>query len=300
MTAVRLPEGEARAWSAAVSRGLGALRLNQHFPPWQRLAAWLRAMPGPDGVRVDRESGLPAPREWVRLRVDRELAEAALADLATVDTTRLPPDAAARLREQRSDLAETLALDALPAREVHVALRHVEGGRASYLVRVDRFDVATATVARYTLVLADRAGRSVGEGELELRASDAFRAHLELLSTQDAALAFALLRAREGIEVEEVVRGVIGPGVIPGKAGPAALRGLPLGGPVVSACLERASLDVAGGRVDDPLAATVVVPGQGEVFGISRQRKWAAPRAGVPALKAWLEARGSRNIVYGC
>jgi hypothetical protein len=272
----------ARAWAGDVARGLGALRLNQHFPPWQRLAAWVRAIAARGEVRLDARSGLPTPREWLRLRVDRDLAGPALAELATVDEKRLGPDDRALLDARRKALIEVQALEDVPLREVHYALRDQDGGRESWLVRVDRFDLATATIARYTLVTWGKPGKAV----------------LELLSTQDAALAFAVLRDREGVDVEEVVRGVVGPGALPDRCGPEAIVGLPLCGPTVSACLERASLDVARGVVDDPLAGTVVVPGEGETFGISRQRKWAAPKRGVEPLKRWLSDRGSRNLVY--
>lgn len=263
-----LPAPEADRYTRALGRALDALRLNRQYPDWERVRDHLAAA-GRTALRVDRHSGLPVPREWMRVRVEAELAGT--------------PDLA------------------LPARAVHVALRHLAGGRASYAVRVDRLDVATATVARYGLVLSDTPGRIVSDGELALEAGARFRASLELLSTQDAALAFAVLRDQQGLEVEEVVRGVVGPALyVHGDVacGPAALR--PFGpGPVLSACLERASLDLADRRVDDPLADTVVVPGARQPFGLHRSRKWAAPEAQVPALRAWLAARGSRGLVYG-
>lgn len=258
-----LGEAEARTYVARLGRALDALRLNRQYPDWERVRAHLAAMPGPAGLRVDRASGLPVPREWIRVRVEAELANQA---------------------------------GMLAARDVAVQLRNRTGDRASYAVRVDRIDVATGTVARYSLILSDRPGRVVSDGELALEAGERFRKRLELLSTQDAALAFAALRDQEGLEVEEVVRGVVGPAAYRG-CGPAELSGLD--GPILSACLERASLDVSQRAVDDPLATSVVVPSAGQTFGLSRSRKWAAPEAAVPAVRAWLATKNSRGLVYG-
>ncbi len=267
-----LSAADAGRYARDLGRALDALRLNRQYPDWERVRDHLaEAARAPAGLRIDRASGLPVPREWIRVRVEAEIAGAA----AHADQV----------------------VRALPAREVHVALRHLAGDRASYAVRVDRLDVATATIARYSLVVADRPGRVVSEGELALHAADRFRKQLELLSTQDAALAFAVLRDQEGLDVEEVVRGVIGPAALPGACGPALTDGL--AGPILSACLERASIDLPDRRVDDPLAGSVVLPAAKQAFGLSRSRKWAAPTACVPALRAWLAARGSRGLVYG-
>lgn len=270
---VVLGQADADAYVRAFAAAVEALRLNRQFPDWERVREHLRAIhrscfnlessdtsPDGSGLRLDPRSGLPVPRAWIRARVEAELAGAA---------------------------------GLLPAREVHVALRNVRDGRASYAVRVDRLDVVSATVARYTLILADRPGRNVSEGELALRAADGFRAKLELLSTQDAALAFAAL-TEAGLEVEDVVRGVVGPALVPGRAG----IEIPASGLVLSACLERASLDLQGQRVDDPLIDTIVLPANAR-FGLTRARKWAAPAADVPAVRAWLDARNSRGLVYG-
>lgn len=258
-----LGEASARVYVRDLGRALDALRLNRQYPDWERVRDHLAAAAGRAGLRIDRASGLPVPREWIRVRVEAELAGRA---------------------------------GMLAAREVQVQLRSRSAERASYAVRVDRLDVATGTVARYSLVLSDAPGRVVSDGELELQAGERFRKRLELLSTQDAALAFAALRDQEGLDVEEVVRGVIGPAVHAG-CGPSDLTAFE--GPILSACLERASVDLAERRVDDPLVASVVVPAEKQPFGLARSRKWAAPRASVAQLRVWLAARGSRGLVYG-
>jgi hypothetical protein len=144
--------------------------------------------------------------------------------------------------------------------------------------------------------LWDTEGRRISRGDLELVAHEDFARKLALLSTQDAALAFAVLRDQE-LGVEEIVRGVIGPAVLPGQSGPEELR--TASAPMVSACLERVSLDLDHGHLDDPIPRSVTVPAAGVDFGLSMQRKWAASKADLPMLRAWLAARGSRNLVYG-
>lgn len=292
----------ARAWLDALGQALKALRLNRQFPPWHQVAAHLGAMGLAAELRADRASGLPIPREWLRVRTEHELAAEGLAELMAVELAALPPERAARLEARQAALRLLLDLEPLPTRRLEVALRHLEGERASWKVVVDRLDLATATLARYSLVLTGDAGRQVSRGELELQASEGFARDLEVLATQDAALAFAVLRER-GLEVEEVVRGVIGPGLLPASpegpaCGPEDLRGLGLSQPVLSAALERASVFLEGGKVDDPVATRVTVPGQGVDFGVASQRKWAVHVSDKARLKDWLEGRGSRGLVY--
>lgn len=281
------------AIARSLARGIGALRLNQHFPSAERLRALLPYLPDAGRLRLDARNGLPVGSEWARLAAEHAEAPASLAAWADL------PDSEPLVGARRHELAELCAIAGPPIREIHVALRHLDGQRASFIVRVDRIDLATGTIARYTLTIGDVVGRMVEQRALELRASDAFRARLELLSSQDAGLAFAALREGDGLDVEEVVRGVLGPVVIPGMAGPDALTELPVREIIVSACLERASVDVRGDAVDDPLASTVVLAAPNEGFGVSRQRKWAASRPDVAPLKAWLADRRSRNLVYG-
>jgi hypothetical protein len=294
---IDLDVGAADAYVQTFGRAVEALRLNRHFPDWERVRAHVSAMAGA-GLRLDPTSGLPVPREWIRARVEAELKAGRGVETAgsrTESQGRSSGSAreAGALRPSSEGTPTSAAHAPLPARDVQVALRNVHDGRASYAVRVDRLDVVTATLARYSLVLSDRVGRTVSEGELSLRAADSFRTTLELLSTQDAALAFAALR-EGGLEVEDVVRGVIGPAVLPGRAGPP----VPAAGLVLSACLERASVDLTGQRVDDPLVDSLVVFHDARI-GLTRARKWAAAHPDVEGVRAWLTSRGSRGLVYG-
>jgi hypothetical protein len=300
MADVVLDGAQARRWVGQLGAALKALRLNRQFPPWRVMADSLLCMAQQGELSVN-ASGLPGPRSWVRLRAEQTLAADALNQLAHLSAESLQGEERDRLVRRRALLSDLMGLERLPTRRVQVALRHSEGNRAWYRVVVDRLDLASATLARYTLLVADDAGSRISAGELELRATDAFRGRLELLASQDAALAFAALR-EAGLEVEEVVRGVVGPAFTQwpgGFSGPEALAGSGLKGPLVSACLERVSLDLEHGRIDDPLARTLTVPGAQVDFGSSWHRKWAVPGPEVPALQLWLKERGSRNLIYG-
>lgn len=288
-----------RGWGCALSdlravtlaQALGALRLNRHFPPWERVQASVQAMGELGALSLDPSAGMPAGTAWMRLNAELAEAEASLTRLRALGP--LPEPEASRVRVRQAVLERLRAVEPVPLRQVHVALRHREGDRASWRVVVDRLDLSTATLARYSLVVGGRPGRHVSDGDLELQASEGFQRDLEVLAAEDAALAFALLRQR-GLDVSEVVRGQIGPALLPG-AGPVDL-GLAQG--ALSACLERASVDLQAGQVDDPLAQDVVLPGARSGFGLSASRKWAVHPQDRPALAAWLRERGSRGLVY--
>lgn len=276
------------AYTPALASALTALRLNQHFPSAERLVALLPFLGNRGQVRLDDESGLPLGGEWARLLAEH--AEAA--QLLTAWT-----GAGSGGDAHRRRLAELSAIAGPPVRDVDIALRYRDGAKVSLLIRIDRVDLTSGSIARYTLIATDTLA---GEETALLKAAHArLEPRLDVLASQDAGVAFALLREGQGLHVEEIVRGVIGPMLVPGVAGPSALRGLAATAPVLSACLERASIDLRDAKVDDPLAHSVVLAAPKERFGVSRQRKWAASRADLPAMKRWLAARGSRNLVYG-
>ncbi|MEZ4238246.1 MAG: hypothetical protein R3F59_19265 [Myxococcota bacterium] len=276
--AIELAGDAARAWAADHAAALRALRLNRQFPPWLPLADTVRALAAGGSLRLDEHSALPTALEWGRARADREL----------------PAEG-----PRQAYLAALHATEPPAARRIEVALRHTQAdGRGQYRVVVDRVDLATGTVARYTLLVSDVPGERISAGELELEAAPAFAEQLALLGTQDAALAFAVLR-EAGVGVDEVIRGVVGPGVLPGRAGPEALRGA-IAGYALSACLERVSVDLppGEGQIDDPVLRPVTVPAGAADFGLSARRKWAVARGDAPAVTAWLRDRRSRNLVY--
>lgn len=276
------------AYTPAFASALTALRLNQHFPSAERLGALLPFLANRGKVRVDVGSGLPLGGEWARLAAEHAEAGALLAAWAGVG---------ARGDARGRRLAELSSIAGPPVRELKVALRYRDGDQVSLLVHIDRIDLGSGTIARYTLIVSD--ALTGDEPQMLQAARERLEPRLDQLAAQDAGVAFALLREGHGLRVEEIVRGAIGPMLVPDVAGPDALAGLSPGAPILSACLERASIDLRDARVDDPLAHSVVLAAPNERFGVSRQRKWAASRADLPAMKKWLADRASRNLVYG-
>lgn len=182
-----LSQAQAAKWAAQLGGALKALRLNRHFPPWRHVAAHLRAIPCHKPVRWSQKSGLPASTEWMELAAARELAPSQLHRWQPSEGD--APNTAKRIAAERHRLAMLAALPDLPHRQITVRLRQRAGDHASYLIVVERFDPTTVTIARYTLIMNDRPGTNVSDGELELRAAEHFHTALCSLTTQDAALA---------------------------------------------------------------------------------------------------------------
>ena len=302
MSLIRRDEHQAVAWAAQLARAARAARLNRGFLPHGQWSAHLQACID-DELRIDTDHGLPSARCWSRARIASEQARADLDALEAAPLDALAPADRERLERRRRALSRRIGLDPLPPAAVEVAWRGWESERrASYRVQVDRLDPAEGTAARWVMVLVDEPGERFSPERLETRASDAFTDLALAMATQDAALTFAALQAQPQLEVLEVTRGVIGPvaarwtdGVF---TGPRQLEGF--AGPVLTALFERAAPDVPEGAVDDPLELAVTVPAADAGFRVARHRKWALPRAQVPALRAWLMEHGSRGLVYGC
>lgn len=279
-----------------LARGVEALRLNRHFPDRTVVSDYLKVLAQRADWAWDSRQGLPEGTAWLALDVARQEALRTQERWQHLGDQQLGTQGAEDLKRHQARVQTLAALPPLPRRTVSVKLRHRGERNASYLVVVDRFDLRTTTLARYTLVLEDVPGAHLSAGDLAIEAEAHFADALNLLDSQDAALAFAVLAERV-TAVQEVVRGTIGPMFVAPVLGPAMLA--ETGASVVAtASLERASVDLKEGRVDDALTRSVVWPTTG-AFGVSRTRKYAAPAHEVPGLKAWLREHGSRSLVYG-
>ena len=249
----------------SIPAGLRALRLNRHFPDWRPLASHVEV----SGASRCRRTGWPLPAELMQVRADRELAPSLLRRMAF-------------LNDQGLALAKRARLQALLDRPLvgrgglKVELVHQEQRR--YELVLDRLELALPVFVRWTLRLRDPDGRVQQRLDLERL--------LVRLSHQPVAAAMRWLREAEGLDVSELVRGEIGP-IRPGP-----------NGPQVTASLSRADVTLRRVLVDDPLRGDMPVPEQDDGFGLSHQRKWAVHPDDLGRLKAWLKARGSRNIAY--
>ncbi len=253
-------------------RALRALRLNQQFPPWRPLALHLAAihlaLPRASRCRL---SGWPEPEAWAQVAVDRRLSAELLARLAFLEQAGDP-----LARSRAAILRGLQGLELLPPGGL--TLRAIQRRAGRYELVLDRLEPEVPRFVRWTLrgVLPVDASEQL-DGDLRRELLD--------LTERPCAVVWTDLTDR-GLQLEELVRGEIGP-LRPGA-----------GGPWVSAVLSRAAVGRAALSLDDPLVRGLPVPEPGAGFGFSRQRKWAVPIAEKGQARAWLDAVGSRNIVY--
>ena len=243
---------------------LRALRLNLYFPPWRELARHLAAIevrPPRTIVRRCPRSGWPHPDEWLRVRVDHQLAPVLLERMAHLEL----PDK----RRYLETMGERRPLQ-LPAPRVSLV---DPGPPRRWELVLDRVELALPSFVRWTV----RLDAEAAPDPHELR---------DLLAERPTAEAWRLLQDHAGHELVELVRGELGPVLHEGSA------------PWLSAVLSRAARGPGTVRVDDPLARDLPVPTTEHGFSLSRQRKWSVPRDDVKDLQRWLAARGSRNLVY--
>ena len=270
-------------WCRQLQAALRALRLNKHFPPWAAVAGHLDGvahLPPGQPLRLDEATLLPAPDEWLRVGIDRELAPELLPRLRAAEAAGDQPsiDKAAYLRA-------LCDVQPLPPSSVRTSLVHEGADRARFEVVVDRLELSLPRLVRWTFRLEETAGDRFTVAELAARASEVFAQRLRVIGTQPVAATAALLQTEHGLAVLEVVRGEIGPA----RAHDA--------GPCLSALLSRASPHLEHTAVDDPLAEQVLAPAD-DSLGYSRLRKWAVPEAARADHLAWLASLGSRNLVY--
>lgn len=204
--------------------------------------------------------------------------------------------------------------------EMQVALRRIEpeASTAHLHVVLDKLD-ASGVITRTTLDLAQRSSvwaRPLVElDDDDARHTEAFRALIYRSSGLDAELTWAQLEALEGVTVERVLKGTVGPLWGPDVALPPSIAATLEGHPdaiVASFSLDMAALDLAADRDNDPLddllgdklSAAAQEAGYGTLrarcgYHAFRDRKLvASDPAVVPGLRALCEAAGTRNIVY--
>ena len=271
---------------AHLQHALRALRLNRHFPDWRPIRAHLGGIAvrpaGEPHLKVDPDSGWPHPDEWLRVRADHRLAADLLARLAPLASAGDP-----NVSRKKDYLQALQCIQPMRGGGVKVSL--IEQGRdtSRFEIVVDRIVLGRPVFVRWTLRLSESGAKRLAPDALAARASAHFERRLQRLATQDAVAAMLLLRAEDGLTVEEIVRGEVGPVVRVGSS----VR--------LTAVLSRAAPSLRRTSVDDPLAKAMTIPNADAGFGLSHHRKWAAPRAEVSTVKQWLRGQGSKNIVYG-
>jgi hypothetical protein len=327
-----LEGGAARDYVDLCTRAIARARLSEQYPPARRLIAQVEAM-GPRvhrglyaDLRVDRRSGLPTYREWARVVADAELAPRVLAELpvyAEVEARarREPQGIWGKQLLKHGYYTHLSTLDATPPSHVTVQLRRVEPAerRAWFHVVLDKLDQSGVFV-RSSIELSQQ-GSFWSRPMLELdadaaRETEALRTIIYRLTSLDAELTFVRLADTEGLVVERVTRGTVGPIYVAGTAMPAALAAeLPerLGADFIVATF---GLDVAAGDVakdgdNDPvedLLGERLGPEGRKAYLDARQRYGyrvykdrklvVGSTALVDAAHRFCARMGTRNVVY--
>lgn len=326
-------EGDAaQGYVELVGRAITRARLSDQYPPSKRLVGQIEAM-GPRAhgglyadLRVDRGSGLPTYREWARLRADAELSPRVLAELPP------PGELEARARQDPRGIwgkqllkqryhAHLQGIDATPPSHMTVRLRRVDPAerRAWFHVVLDKLDVSGAFV-RASIELSQQASfwsRPMLELDDEAaRETEALRAIVYRLTSLDAELTFVRLCDAEGVVVERVIRGTVGPIYVAGTAVPEALAAeLPAalgpGAVVATFGLDMAAGDVAHDGSNDPLErllgervgpegrAAYLDARRRHGYRVYKDRKLVVGDAATEAaVQRFCGRMGTRNVVY--
>ncbi|MEM9455538.1 MAG: hypothetical protein AAGF11_15260 [Myxococcota bacterium] len=322
-----------------VARAIERARLNEHYPPGRRLAAQVRAM-GPQAhlqlygeLQVDARTGLPTYREWTRVCADAELAPKVLASL--------PPLSVLQSRAQAQPggihgkqllkhhyYSQLVQIDGTPPSHMVVRLRKVDASarRAWFHVVLDKLD-ANGLFVRFSIDLSQRSSfwnRAMVElSDDAARETEALRAIVYRMSSLDAELTFVRLADVEGLTVERVFKGTVGPIFVAGVARPPGLVVAPpeageggAGGEGTEALvatfgLDMASDDLARDGNNDPLEALLtgrLPEEQAQAYHHARQRYGyrvfkdrkfvVSSRSMVKRAQQFCTERGTRNVVY--
>jgi len=318
-----------RLYVRSARAALELARLSTQYPDAGALADRFGLL-GPEvhagllqGVEVDARSGLPTAAIWRRLWTDAQLAEKSLQVL------RPREDLEQRCRERPGSFYEEqlkrriyyenlVRLDARARmgslERLEVALRRWVDGDAHLRVIWDGRD-PTGVMVRVTALFsqADRAKpRLVSMDGDFAEPTEALEALAASWLGLDAERIFAQIETAEGLSVEQVVRGVIGPFWIAG------LKGQPSTGTLVvdpDECVATFSLDMAGvdlaeDRINDPMATVLIEPLAGADldrcerarrhtgYHIFRDRKFVVSPDLADEVQAYCQQAGTRNIVY--
>ncbi len=318
-----------RRYVRTTLRALRRARLNLHYPDARRLGSHLGAL-GPEvhrglypGLQIDSRSGLPTYREWTRVQTDRLLAAELLARLGDERSlqakARAAPDSIhARQLRKHGYYTALGAVRLAPLGDMDVALRRVDSSRqtAWFHVILDKL-AASGHFVRVTLDLRQRAGvfarPMVTLDDDTAQHTERLRSLIYRFGSLDAELVLMELMALDDIEVERVVRGVIGPLWFAGVGAPAPLQPLLARHPegvVASFALDMAANDVASDRNNDPFMASLAGRLSADAqqgyerargsygYHVFRDRKFVCSPELVGPLRALCVAAGTNNIIY--
>ena len=336
-----------------LARGLRAARLNNTFPDRRRVQGSLETMKLAmeaslyEQVYVDARAGLPNMASFTRVLTDHEMAEGSLSRMratAHYEARREEAEVYARLHDKRRYFEAIQGKPYAPLDEHRVQLRRhdPETGTAEFRLDLTKLD-ATGLYLRITIELTQVASawrRKVidldNDGE-SAAANEAFHATVYRNASYDAEHLFIHMHDIEGVSVDRVQRGVIGPvlfrlpnphergggePVVPaepelgnprlGHAWRRWLEGASSDEPELLMCFQTdiAARDVREEKSNDPLEDLLSTNIQDSEraryqhtrerfpFKVFKDRKFVASRGLEGFAKAICEAAGTKNLVY--
>jgi len=340
-----LLEPVASIYLDALRRATRAARLNASFPQRRQLDGTLRALGSEshhglyDGIYLDSRSGLPNMASFTRPLADRDVGEQALRgyeDQASLDAKRERADVFARLASKRRyyELLQTVELAPVDEHRVLLRRHEPESSRASFRIELTKLDgsgvylrvvielTQTASVWSHRLVELDPHGE-VASG------TEALRGMVYRFASYDAETLFIRLHELEGVHVERVQRGIVGPirHAIPHESGTAEVAEpapAPTDGAwnaarsaepqstlmLASFATDVAALDVREEKSNDPLhpllsagirdveRARYVALRERHPFRVYKDRKFVVSPPLLEGVRAACAAAGCRNLIH--
>jgi hypothetical protein len=331
-----------------LARGLRTARLNNTYPDRRRVQGSLEAMKLAmeaelyEQVYVDARSGLPNMASFTRVVTDHQVASGALSRMSATAYYEAKHDEAevyARLLEKRRYFEAIQGQPHAPLDEHRVQLRRHDPatGTAEFRLDLTKLD-SNGQYVRITIELTQVASawrRKVidldDDGE-SAEANEAFHATVYRNASYDAEHLFIHMHDIEGVSVDRVQRGVIGPFlfalptadelVVPAEPEQANhrlahawrrwLETTPLHEPELIMCFQSdiAARDVREEKSNDPLEDLLSTSIQASEraryqhtrerfpFKVFKDRKFVATPQAEGLVKAICEAAGTKNLIY--
>jgi hypothetical protein len=328
-------------------RALRAARLNNSYPDRRRLQSSLGAMDQDfhrglyDNLYIDARTGLPNMASFTRVLTDQEVSRESIkrmGDKAALEAKRGEAAVYERLARKRRYFEKLGLLNLAPIDEHRVQLRRHDPSSGTAMFRLDLTKLdATGLYIRVTIELTQVASvwRShvidLDEAGETAEASEAFHATIYRYAAFDAESLFIQMHDIEGVSVDRVQRGVIGPALYAVPAGSNVARPMeipenplkvgwnhwlehhpPTKGPemVISFQSDVAARDVREEKNNDPLSKLL---GEGITkgerarydetrrrfpFKVYKDRKFVCTAGVRPVVQAVCESAETKNLIY--
>ena len=226
---------EADVYLELLGRGLQAARLNNSFPDRRQFQNTIDTLR--DALRhrvygelyVDARAGLPNLASMTRVCTDHEVAAQSLARMgarAPLEARREEAEVFARLAAKHAYFERLQKLELAPVDHHRVLLRRHDPatGTAAFRIELTKLD-ASGVYLRLLIELTQvsslwrRKVIDLDEDGETAAANEAFRSTVYRCADLDAETLFVRLHGIEGVRVERVARGVIGPALFSLPAG---------------------------------------------------------------------------------